>query len=183
MKKLNTVLAATALITFTTATQAALITVSGQLVSWDTTPVITTYENSLPAFSGTYDNATGALNLDFIANTAFVNVYGTFFGQTHSSAYNLSTIDGDDGSLVVNTDLRQNFIGDLLACQCNVHSDVLLDGAVSWDGSTGSFSTTMFTSGGQNIYAYSFTQAVPIPATAWLFGSSLLGLAGIKRKM
>jgi hypothetical protein len=37
---------------------------------------------------------------------------------------------------------------------------------------------------GNTWYSYSFsgTAAVPVPAAAWLFGSSLLGLAGAMRR-
>jgi hypothetical protein len=47
----------------------------------------------------------------------------------------------------------------------------------------GSMLTADFTTGGQGLSNVTLTFSdVPVPAAAWLFGSALIGLAGIKRK-
>jgi hypothetical protein len=49
----------------------------------------------------------------------------------------------------------------------DVFTEISIDGGASWD---------------QSIGSSHMVSEVPVPAAAWLFGSALIGLAGIKRK-
>jgi hypothetical protein len=112
-------------------------------------------------------------------------------------------IDTDTG--IITIDFSANFIGSNVILGSGLNFDYTGTGtgvqetsdfaSGVWDANTGFFSVTWITekeglcagqyNGCRNeAYAtgYAEVSQVPIPAAAWLFGSALLGLAGIKRR-
>ena len=177
MKKINTLIAASALAVVSATSQAAILNVEGTLTAWDASPSVTTYP-VLPEFTGTYDTDTGAYSFTFDDFQASVAVFGIYTADIFTTGTVLSG-DGSVDHLVTDTGVS-NCVGSPLVCGNQPTSDIF--GNISWDGLTGTLNTTRSTAGGSSVATYTFTQEVPVPAAAWLFGSALVGLAGIGRK-
>jgi len=114
-----------------------------------------------------------------------INLEGNNYGQfnyLHSSAYNIISYPNNSNVFrwSVDFNLSAALVGNML-------SDNVLDVFVDFSDSV--HAVTGFSEGGgagqapfaQASLSYN-AQTVPIPAAAWLFGSALIGLAGIKRK-
>ncbi len=133
---------------------------------------------------GTFDTDTGDLNLTYSFRVLSPVVDFTWDQELSVNVNNSSFAS------VISTDCY-NDVGNLKQCPppegLNQINTPPLSSMNVVNGN-GSFSTSQLVlgipaapSGLQNDMIYNVT-AVPVPAAIWLFGSALLGLAGIKRK-
>lgn len=184
MKKLTTFAAAAVLAVAAGQASAATINVTGSMTDWDTTPATTTYPTTgAPAFTGTYDDVSGAFNFSFTDFEAHVDVFGLYIADIATTGQTLAAGSGAGASLVTKTG-SSICTGSSVICDDQPTADIFLDGANTWNGTTGTMSTTQATAGGVSLATYTFTEVaeVPLPAAAWLFGSGLIGLVGVARR-
>ena len=194
MKKISAILTATALSVVAAQSQAALFNVSA---SGSTSIVGAASGSSNGSGVGILDTDTGILTFS-LSSTSL-----TEFGAVGSGAiatdldleidysFDLGAVSGTSTA----TSCLQN--GGLVANACNnvaigVASDAgltALNGSYAAIGDAFSLDGVTTAGGGAvtNTAVYSFTvdsavSEVPVPAAAWLFGSALLGLAGVGRK-
>ncbi|WP_101758710.1 VPLPA-CTERM sorting domain-containing protein [Oceanicoccus sp. KOV_DT_Chl] len=190
MKKLNTVLAATALALVAAQSQAALFDVSVAISGTTSGAAIGGATGSTTGSgSGTLDTGTGVISFSSVSNATTP--------VTNAFVYGVATVDTIGlSSSTTATDCVEN--GGLLPTCPNVPLNV--SGPIGnlsevYGGSatgTGDIFTLVAVgdqgSGITSNNSYTFTigaeqvSEVPVPAAAWLFGSAIVGLAGIGRK-
>jgi len=119
------------------------------------------------------------LGLTYITSTGILN---TATGEGTSTLVSCLDANGDPGSPLVCADI------DAVIGTPDGTSNFLTDGPVEFNGSAFQWTqsdiitfTGAINGTGQSTNTY-FATPVPVPAAAWLFGSALIGLAGIKRK-
>jgi hypothetical protein len=173
MKKLNTILAASALALVASQASAAPYSITG---SGANTNDVTTYANTVNVFSGTADLVGNIMTASItqVSNGGFLILEQTrTFDVTTGLGTNEITSCGGSGAG--------------FAC-----GTIPLSTPSPWSGVVSGAYTTQFdfVSGpdlGGNTLTITETinytaSAIPVPAAAWLFGSALVGLAGIGRK-
>ena len=129
------------------------------------------------AFSGTaaWDDGTKTLSYSFLG--ASNSGAGSTYTETSSSCTDNGEIFGNTicGTWAATTAEWEGFDLTLVfAPDLSTYAGTLIANENSGDGLTAS--TTLIT------YSIAGTNAIPVPAAAWLFGSALVGLAGIGRK-
>ncbi len=151
------------------------------LATFDTTPV-----------SGTYDDITGNLNMVLgLTDGGTVTFAGTGFlfdansPNTLSNVSTLSVIFSNPAELLSDTDII--FDNTILDCCANANpAPNSFDGTLMslWGADFPPGTINGVVAGGPRIGLDLRIEvsAVPVPAAVWLFGSGLLGLAGIARR-
>lgn len=203
-KKISTFVAAVALTAAASVTQAAHITISGVIdagtgalatllpvgtafagvLDWSGTldgGQLTTGDGSMAGFCFTSDaaglppasptcdaalSAVPMLRTGEVSYSGIANAPGSTFEQAGT------TFDGNAGLLSITTySATGNFA-------------ILIDLVFNGDGSGALFADAGILGSASGCFSYGGggCEVVPVPATVWLFGSALIGLAGIKRK-
>lgn len=202
IKTLNAVLAAS-LLAGATMAQAASYNVSGTLDSFSSNPDVISaiFNPTAPAFTGSWDVDTTSLSgiAGFGAYSAEWSLLGAPVGTTSytfdnyslsttTAGYNAGTRTLTVNGTLANTSADYSCTGDAFFCDHSLPSfDLILTLTFTDDALkafNGSLVATNGEVGGQYSYGWSFngqTPEVPVPAAVWLFGSGLLGLAGLAR--
>lgn len=200
MKKLNTVLAASALGLVAAQSQAALLSISVESTNVTSGAVTGSIEST---GTGTLDDVTGAINWSstVLAETnagpgGIITATGAFI-TTDTFLQLTSAPDANgilSGTQVATTIACTESGTGLLFTTCGnqpVGSVVTTPVTIQALGNEFSYTTTSVTGeGGTAVTIVASTtitvggpvSEVPVPAAAWLFGSALVGLAGIGRK-
>jgi hypothetical protein len=160
----------------------------GNTCAFDGMGVLTfTYENTTPGAAGTYTNAVTSAtmvfnNISLTFDSSAGSSIRIFQGMTSGSdgyigfsmrdqANNLFTFRSwfeDYNRVNANTSLSS-----LEGLFANENATLLLPDGTSPNGPTGAL---------YSLHQYVPLQAVPVPAAAWLFGSAVLGLAGVAQR-
>ena len=147
------------------------------------TAVIYSIVESGDAPSGTVDDLEGTIDVDFSAiNASFELVTTTSGGGpggTSTTTENIDVAMWVSGSTVVNTNLYDPStslfaLGWTTLLDTTTVVTLCFGGGGSCDGTTDTVDATL---AGTVVLS-----AVPVPAAVWLFGSGLLGLAGIAKR-
>jgi hypothetical protein len=183
MKKL---LAVTALTLVAASAQAAVINVAGSLDYTLNGMASVSYNPAAPALAGTFDTVTGALNWTVQDHTMSILIAPGFDANIVLTNINMvgngSSLAGGSATVVSCTGGAAGMICPSVGTPPTSNTYTW-----TWNGTNGTLTQLInggVTQSGGNTSGYSFqaVQAVPVPAAAWLFGSALVGLAGIGRK-
>ena len=127
---------------------------------------------------GGYNNTTGELGHMFYNNLDNLGKYDT--NGNYQSGYgvtNSSFIDGNSGASVSIVNLKNNDYW--------LDEEYAPDTYYAWEFHTSYGNQNHFFGKDASIYSWAVragdASSVPVPAAAWLFGTALLGLAGVKR--
>lgn len=168
-----------------TTAHATVYNVTGSLTYWHDSvyySIEVAYPNGIPTFTGTVDDVSGAYNFSFGPFTEHaVHLFMGPFADITTTGQVLSGI----GDGVVSKVATVQCVGDAIVCSNLPFGQI--NGSLSFSLSDGVLSGILATNqasvGGIADKWYSFSgTAVPIPATAWLFGSGLMGLLGVSRQ-
>ncbi|WP_101759882.1 VPLPA-CTERM sorting domain-containing protein [Oceanicoccus sp. KOV_DT_Chl] len=186
MKKFSVVLASTALAVVAAQSQAALLEVSLSINGTVSGAAIGGATGSITGSGmGALDSNTGIISFSSVVNSVtpvtnvFIHYVGTIDTIAQTTSY-ISTACIEGGGILPNCGGRLlgypeviGHVSETFSGAASGVGDVLTLVAVSDWGSGISAVTT---------YTFTVPNPVPVPAAAWLFGSALVGLAGIKRK-
>lgn len=210
LKSITTTLAAM-LLAAASGAQAAPYNVTGNLTGFSSTPayIDATFTPTAPTFAGIWNIDAGTLtpvgDVSFVPYSIQWSAAGLYSGTTNytTDIYHLDTTgtnvgydyDADTRTLTITNGTLQS-INSIYSCTdaplfCGnelptFQFDLTLTFA---DAALSAFSGTAKATGGDigGLYAYDWSfnghaPEVPVPAAAWLFGSGLLGLAGVARR-
>lgn len=203
IKTMNAVLAAS-LFAGATLAHAASYDVSGTLDGFSSNPSVISaiFNPESPTFSGVWDVDTSSLSggASFGAYSVDWSLLGNPTGTSNylSNDYQLSSTSTsyDAGSrtltvlgTVVNTSSTYNCVGAAFFCGGALPTFNLALSLTFTDASLQAFNGNLTATnddghGSAYSYAWSFNGAapeVPVPAAAWLFGTGVVGLAGLAR--
>ena len=136
------------------------------------------FDGNVPAPGSAYDGSGSNITAawDFFGNQ------GTNFSASTVSAVNDTTIDMSGWRVawgeVPEINMGSGGTGTIACGTCNIGDGFVLDyAAVVPDGDPSGFGGVLY-----ELHLEGTITAVPIPAAVWLFGSGLLGLAGVARR-
>lgn len=133
--------------------------------------------------TGTYDDVTEIMNLTFAQEVTSNGFFGIGQGVADQTGVSVWDFAANTGTNTVNTCVNSS------GNSCNqvpVGEPQTLQSLTDINFNTMTFTATSFylvatTTTNWTITSYT-PQVVPVPAAAWLFGSALLGLTGLKRR-
>ncbi|WP_200821237.1 VPLPA-CTERM sorting domain-containing protein [Oceanicoccus sp. KOV_DT_Chl] len=181
MKKL---LLATAIAVTAAQANAAVFNVTGTLSGATNAQATIVFNPAAPALVGTFDDSDGSFSFSVEDYDMDIIIAPGLNALVELSAI---TVTGDGAGQIGGAATVDNCSGSFEAAVCPGVGTPPTSNTYtySFDGSVGTITNDINGgfSGGGNTLTYSFeTSEVPVPAAAWLFGSALVGLAGIGRK-
>ena len=186
MKAITTFASSALLLAAAGQASAAPVSVQGALTAISATSAyatVLTLTPTSPGLTGTFDPVTGAFSFALDDYDTNVNVAGgTYIADISVTDPTLAgTADGTDNVVAGNSSFTcTDNAGGLV---CGGASAPPISFTATFVDNAGVFTLTAINTGANatNTSTYEFS-AVPLPAAAWLFGSGLLGLAGMARR-